>query len=346
MYLSKIFKKKQDVLKQNNITNNLATERLQIFDFLRFISCFLVCIGHLSQAFNNKIFSNITGGVAMPIFFFITGYLITMSLERCNVKQFIIKRFFRLIPVLLIATLFAVTICHKFNIINILGTIFMFTDLLNINPTTSKEMNAYRIIYPAWSMQVEVKFYIFIAISFFLFRAKSFRYKLYFTTLIVYACILFCYVKHLNCVMASFKYCCHCLPSVLIGMSLYLLIQKRINLLEYCLLLIINSCLVFRVARFYIIGIIAIHLIFIFFKNINFNKNFIKYFANLSYSLYLFHMMFYAIADRFYIKAFPITKYFYRLEFLIICILVCHFVYKYIEKPCYDFGRKLAKKFN
>lgn len=350
-YLSKIFKKKQDVLKQNNITNNLATERLYIFDFLRFISCFLVCIGHtINKQHKVHIPSQLMLGTAMPIFFFITGYLIPMSLERCNVKQFIIKRFFRLIPVLCIATLFSCTIFHKYDVLKILGNIFMFTDLLNLNPKNAADMKQYYIVQQGWSMQVEIKFYLLAALSFLLLRRYSIRIKLYFMFFITFFVFLTINILHFKYLFNSFAMCCSLVACVLIGNIYYAFNCNKITSLEYFFLQSVSSILTVIAQPKYLSGVIVVNLICLVykysnFKYISFNNTFIKYLANLSYSMYLFHIVFFRIAEKVYAQHNSILI-LYRLEFLIICILVCHFVYKYIEKPCYDFGRKLAKKFN
>ena len=70
----------------------------------------------------------------------------------------------------------------------------------------------------------------------------------------------------------------------------------------------------------------------------------------MSYSIYLSHMMFLIILKKIInLKQGEDITNFYQFfttqsVLFIFCLCFCHFVYKFIEKPCYDYGRKLASK--
>ena len=81
------------------------------------------------------------------------------------------------------------------------------------------------------------------------------------------------------------------------------------------------------------------------------NNKIIKYFANISYSMYLFHMLFVRVSFKFvdqvlptYLRNSTAYMFVYELILLIPCFCMCHFIYYYIEKPAYDFGRRLASR--
>ena len=74
------------------------------------------------------------------------------------------------------------------------------------------------------------------------------------------------------------------------------------------------------------------------------NNSIVKFFAHISYPMFLIH----SIVPMFiwHNATVCLSKNISGYYFFILypaMIPVCYFVYKYIEKPCYDFGKKLAK---
>ncbi len=100
--------KLEQVLKKGN--NN--------FDFIRFVAAMMVIFGHafalhpsngLIDPLTTLIGFSFSGGIAVCIFFFISGMLITASYHNSNSPMhFIIMRFFRIWPALFICTLLTV----------------------------------------------------------------------------------------------------------------------------------------------------------------------------------------------------------------------------------------------
>lgn len=89
------------------------------FDFLRIIAATLVIASHSSALSIRKdihFLDMSLGGFGVCIFFLISGYLITKSwISSPSVPLFFIKRFLRIMPALIVVTLFSVFIIGPFN---------------------------------------------------------------------------------------------------------------------------------------------------------------------------------------------------------------------------------------
>ena len=331
-------------------------DKIYIFDFVRAFACFYIVIHHflfttLQKYYNiNKVFE--ASGIGMEMFFFTTGFLIPLSLERCNWKQFAVKRFFRLLPVLALAVL-VYTIFIKNGVINktvsikdIITALTMTTDLANIK---SKTLNI--IVGVSWSMQVELKFYIIAAVAFFF--GKTMREKFF----VLLGLCLFCYVFAMIFKLPNaFKTsgCCFKLISCcLLGSIYYFYRYKHISKVEFAFLTICCLFLIYYGVRpgqrkSYIVGSVFVLFVVHFFTNKGNNKV-VKYLANLSYSVYLFHIISKNFLNKYYhidIQSLNdiMILFGYRMLLFIPIFIACHFIYYYIEKPAYDFGRRLASR--
>ena len=273
-------------------------DKIYIFDFIRAFACLYIVLHHFLfarlQGYYNtyKIFT--VGGIGMEMFFFTTGFLIPLSLERCNWKQFAVKRFFRLLPVLSFALLiylifikFILVNKWLFSIKDIITTLTMTTDIVNIR----KEVEQNIIIGVSWSMQVELKFYIIATIAFFF--GKTMREKFFILLSLCLLCYVCAFIFKLPNAFKSSGYCLKLVSCCLLGTIYYFYRYKHISKVEFAFLTI--CCLVliyFGVSAheryFYIIGSIFVLFLAHFFTNKGNNKV-VKYLANLSYSIYLFH---------------------------------------------------------
>ena len=82
------------------------------FDIIRLFAAFQVMFSHINAYFFNEpiqlpfLLSNLPG---VPIFFFISGFLVSLSFENSsNTKLFFIKRILRIYPALIVCTIFSV----------------------------------------------------------------------------------------------------------------------------------------------------------------------------------------------------------------------------------------------
>ena len=331
-------------------------DKISCFNFFRAVASIGIGLSHyyLSNIyiFYNKYFS--IYGVFLAMFFFTTGYLIPMSLERCNWKQFAVKRFFRLFPVLFISVIFSVLLFllfnlapyygkAKVNILNISSTMFIVNDIKwFIQDLIYGKHIKDNLVFSSWSMQVEIKYYIIATICFVLCknRRKSFMALI----LVALFLSLSCLYKPLR-VDFTFGYCCMLIFCILIGHSLYLMQKNIISKKEFIILFIIfnmfHADFEMKTYTGYVIGNLICCYFVIKKPNIGNNK-IVEFFANCSYSFYLLHYLLMSSV----LNSFQLTlkNNFLRVLILVCLIPFCHLIYKYIEKPMYDYGRRLASR--
>ena len=331
-------------------------DKIYIFDFVRAFACFYIVIIHFLMLLLSKHYSwrDVHPGIGMEMFFFTTGFLIPLSLERCNWKQFAVKRCFRLLPVLSLAVL-VYTIIIKLGLINgkariedIITNITMTTDIFHIKSTQTLK---HLIVNVSWSMQVELKFYIIAAIAFFF--GKTMREKFFLLLSLCLFCYVFTIIFKLPRVFATSGCCFKLVSCCLLGSIYYFYRYKHISKVEFAFLTMCCLVLIFfgvrtRQKYLYTVGSLFVLFLVHFFTNTGNNKV-VKYFANLSYSVYLFHY----ISVCYLNKNYPISVqslndvmflFSYRMLLFIPIFIACHFIYYYIEKPAYDFGRRLASR--
>lgn len=104
------------------------------------------------------------GGLGVAVFFLISGFVIVRSVERVTAAQFLVQRFFRIVPTCACAVLFvaAVTwaVCHfsGFDQPNSLGSMLTSSFALNFYN------GAFSTIPVLWTLEVEMTFYLLIAL--------------------------------------------------------------------------------------------------------------------------------------------------------------------------------------
>ena len=330
-------------------------DKIYIFDFVRAFACLYIFILHflIAPIRNYYSWTSYHPGIGMEMFFFTTGFLIPLSLERCNWKQFAVKRFFRLLPVLAFAVLVYVIVI-KLGLINgkiiikdILTTTTMTTDLVQIHSKTLNNI----IVGASWSMQVELKFYIIAAVAFFF--GKTMREKFFVLLGLCLFCYVFAMIFKLPNAFAALGYCCKLVSCCLLGTIYYFYRYGHLSKVEFAFLTICCLVLIYygvytSERPSYIVGGLFVLFLVHFFTNKGNNKV-VKYLANLSYSVYLFHN----ISKYFLDKRYPINiqslndimeLFLYRIIIFIPIFIACHLIYYYIEKPAYDFGRRLASR--
>jgi len=292
-------------------------------DGFRGISILLVTLSHIGNV--GKI---IPGGFGVTIFFFISGFLITMLLIKeydnslnINLKNFYLRRFFRIYPVLVFFMLLSILLVYlRTNTIffqDIFAGFLYYTNYYipfwkqAINNPLS---NVFNIL---WSLSIEEHFYLFYPLIFSFFIKKQ-NQLFYILLALIFSSLAFrVYILYNNVnfeIASSIIYCCThtridsisfgCLSAILIFKnqnSEYLKIVQNFKYFLFGLLLIL-FCLVFRNPffresfRYTIqgIGLLIIIPYFIYLKNENIFKRLLKskplvFFGKISYSLYLFH---------------------------------------------------------
>ena len=101
------------------------------------------------------------GLTGVSVFFFISGYAITIASKHETPKQFLLRRIFRIFPLYFAATILEILLSPdlEFSLLSakkILTNLFMVGDLFNIPPN---------IAGVAWTLRIEVLFYFIVWLS-------------------------------------------------------------------------------------------------------------------------------------------------------------------------------------
>ena len=145
-----------------------ASNRLHILDLLRFAAAFSVTIFHFGfhlwamertspVQYPELAPYAIYGGLAVPLFFIISGFVIAISMDGKSARQFAFGRFVRLYPTFWICLLLtALTLYswgaadHQYSLGTFLANLTMIPHLLH-QPYLDE---------PYWTLQVEIRFYV------------------------------------------------------------------------------------------------------------------------------------------------------------------------------------------
>jgi len=266
---------------------------------IKFVSIISVISYHY---FLNKypLFGN--GYLGVDIFFIISGFLITKSIAQhnYNYKNFLIRRFLRIFPSLIIVTLLFSFFFYVFlfdeDLIKILkSNYFNFTATSNFFYYNKKieygspDSSTIPFLH-TWSLSIEVQFYLLIAI---LFTFKYFRNPKFILILLIFLYLLFISANDEN---KKFFLTHLRLYEFFIGVFLVFVTPFKIKyILNICYILIVIILLypeTFLYNKEIIIFLTSCVLIAnsnLFVYYINFINKIIIYISNISYSLYLIH---------------------------------------------------------
>ena len=151
------------------------TERQPSIDLLRFIAAMMVATMHWGLEVGSERYQGIyevpiigdlvkNGSFGVSIFFVISGFVIIGTAQKYNAIEFIFARFTRLFPGLLISML----------IVLIVGSHFIhsyekpFTSFFHSIFLTYQVAGVQPLATPLWTLIIEIKFYIGVAIALFL----------------------------------------------------------------------------------------------------------------------------------------------------------------------------------
>ena len=350
---------------------------IPIFNVLRGLACFLVFASHTVirelnyylnfDAYTFKCFINIFAILGMSFFFFITGFLIPLSLDKLDEQngvgvasyKFLIRRAFRLLPVLAFCILIWICVNCFTQIeyqrglyetpwlifVNSLRTLFA-VDFIDINHFGKKFL-----IHGTWSLAVEYKFYFIAALAWVCF--KDARSRLYGMLAILGALFVLVAgtphkIYHLY-PHVSLIYVC------LVGSVTYFYYFNKISQKEFLILLIsllavINHGLPFVYLygnKLYVLGSLIAMICVLKFSNFGKHKIF-KFFADISYSMYLLHLSVFMCIKK-YIFSTPafktmssLDKILFEFGVYLVLLLFCYLVYRFIEKPFIKIGYKVT----
>jgi peptidoglycan/LPS O-acetylase OafA/YrhL len=170
---------------------NREASRITILDGLRVIAILMVILFHYFYRFKGthyeysiyipEIFK--FGYLGVQLFFIISGFVITLTLTKCNsFFEFIKKRFSRLIPAMLICSFITFIFISVFDQNNLFPNSTVFSNFLFsntfISPILFNDLFSLKFDYidgAYWSLWVEINFYIIAGLMYFISPKKLLR---------------------------------------------------------------------------------------------------------------------------------------------------------------------------
>ncbi|NLS12473.1 acyltransferase [Vibrio sp. SM6] len=170
--------------------------RLNNFDLLRLFAAFQVLMGHSLDYFG---FSRIPLSVylpGVPIFFVISGFLISASWERSpSLSQYIKNRVLRIYPALwfcLFLSLFVASLTYTFEVFNVEFFTWLVAQLTIgqfYNPEFFKGYGAGGLNGSLWTIPIELQFYLLIPIIYVIMRKCNWSNIILFSFVILFSVI-------------------------------------------------------------------------------------------------------------------------------------------------------------
>lgn len=315
----------------------------------------------------------ISGNFGVDLFFVISGFVICLSTEKveCHMAiRFIIRRFFRIYPLLIISVLSVYFLTARGGV-----TIDQFIrSIIPIHLDYSKEspVFGYNILISAWTITYEIIFYgIFLVAMLF---SHKFRCELAIILILTLNVISSFYYfgeydfslgKLSNTDSIAVIFSTSMLLEFIYGVFIYRLymlhkfkyIGSLCGLYLLCLTLFLTIlCLLIKVPlldghgvfKWGIISFFIVLLLLLIKKSsILSYSSVLNWLGNISYSLYMTHIVvlefiFKRITPEIWSSQAGISK---LLFYLIICLVVSHISYTFIEKPFIEVGKKIIKLF-
>ncbi len=345
---------------------NNPIQRIYFLDYLRVFAFLSVLIGHkfyapLSQFVTNLSTPHITqqylsnvflsmfkgGGAGVVVFFMISGYIILHVLQKEKPFEFLVKRIFRIYPLLIFAILIQVLLAFFFKD----KSIDLSTNLIQMSLMGDFFNTPYALSGVEWTLRVEIMFYFFMFILSFTKILRSNPY-IYYSILIA----LTISIKYISPFPTEnfVGYFTTYVPFLFLGSVIYIYEKKSINIIALLLFIFIVFYRYFKAiedfsnswlnSNFAIVGFLIFMVLWLVRDQLHklpnsINKN-ITLLALLTYSVYLFHNFLWGYIAKF-LEIIGIEN---KIFIVLILFLWCFIVYKLIETPMNNIGKKLSKK--
>ncbi|MGI8419347.1 MAG: acyltransferase family protein [Candidatus Levyibacteriota bacterium] len=367
-----------NIQKSHEISSHLT--RYAYIDSLRGLAVIGVLLAHVSH-YSNIVYPSWlqiltaadVGPRGVQLFYVVSAFTLCLSfsnrksMEKHVLRNFYIRRFFRIAPLFYLAILYYLWQQNywsdnpqHFSLLNILST-FTF-----INGVSSDWIN--NVVFGGWSIAIEVTFYLLFPLLYY--KLKSFRFALLTTVIVAIAMqLLRLYLLSFPAIHQSpdfqtytFEFFPSQLPIFLIGMTTFLFMhediskEKKYQLKWYVvgggLLLIAQALLPIKlIAGHYIYGIIFGILLFTLSKYPHkLLVNLVTvYMGKISFSLYLCHMAVYYWLTQLGLNHYlPINPYLnFGIRFILLTFLsslIASMLYFTVEKGGIILGKKIINK--
>lgn len=281
------------------------------------------------------------GGAGVVVFFLVSGYIIAHVLQTEKTAEFLIKRIFRIYPLYIVAVLTSSISRGIFlsppDLTKLLPQLLLVGDFFN---------TPYALQGVEWTLRAEVLFYVFMSLLRslnFLTTQKKYLPYLFMTT--TWLCGLLAPIPSSD---ALFKgYLTIYGPFLLLGSMFYLYENKHTNLT----LFLIFAVLVFHQyhrlialyqknwleAPFALLAFLLFTAAWIFRRRMT-APPWIRLLSDMTYSIYLFHNWLFDSLKRNLVR-FNVLILNPDVEALLLLLIVCFLMMRYIEKPWIQRGR-------
>lgn len=330
-----------------------ASSRFLELDALRGIAALVVVLYHYSTQYD-KVFGHIKtdyvtmfslGHYGVQLFFIISGFVIYMSIMKVSsVKDFIIKRSFRLYPAYIFAVIITFIVVSLSTMdylkVSLSDAMINFTMFQGFIPGVDNVDGVY------WTLRVEMTFYILMGILLFMKLEKKLMF-IAITWLILSSVIQtlhFFLDTNITFLLETVSISDYS-QLFIIGMILFS-IWKYGNNFKYFFVLFITITYDF-VYQGIESGFFTLFFVIVFFLVINQKLTLLKsrifvFLGTISYPLYLLHQFIgYVLIN--YMESIGLIHEFYIVIPIIISIIGAYLLYKYIEVPLQNV---LYKKYN
>lgn len=356
----------------------MIKERIEVFDGLRVVAILMVMIYHFYSMFDGTLYTySFTtpkifkyGYLGVELFFIISGFVITLTLSKCqNFVEFLKKRFIRLIPGMLICsfiTMLFITVFDSQNLFpNSKSIVNFFVSNTFVSPHLINSIFNSSVYYTDgayWSLWAELQFYVFAGTIYFFSPTKFLRNFLIFAILGALSFFVFIsgfglnhiggiigdsfflMIRGLLKIFSYFEYSLWFLIGVIINTIYFGNKDKRLPFLLFAIFALQMVLLMNIYAIVFTTIMMIVFFLFIYNpKTIAFLSN--KVFAKVgvaSYSIYLIHGSIGILTIN------KLSKYFGDFNCILPVILIVVisvfgvYSYKFFENP---FGKKLASLF-
>mgnify|MGYP000724603450 CR=1 FL=1 len=324
-------------------SQNKKPRCIHVLDGWRGLSILFVLSAHLLPLGPSSWELNGTFGVlGMCLFFILSGFLITNFLYKSqNIIDFIIRRFFRILPLAWLYVFIALLLCGVSES-KWLAHLFFYA---NWPP-----MSLTKVTSHFWSLCVEMQFYLLVALIVLLFRKKG-------LFILPFLCFLVTWYRFDNNVYVAIntyyrldEILAGCILSLIYNNSGIFLVKKYTSKINpyFIIILLLASCHpdgdLLNYFRPYLSALLIAITLFnpklklSYFLNINI----LYYLAAVSYALYVIHG---GVRHTWLGEGDTLVKYAKRPALFVITFLLAHFSTFYYEKYFMSLGHRLSAKF-
>jgi len=283
--------------------------------------------------------------IGVSIFFIISGFVIAHVMQNENLTIFLKKRILRVYPPLMVSIIIILLVdyCY-YDKYYAVEKILLAMSLWNYFTVDNVVIQGV-----AWTLVIEILFYIFMAVTYYLFR------KNLLTSIIILNIILMLlmqFSKDLGPEYFLFSASLSYVPMLISGSIIYLFIKNEICFYNFILVMFTNFLIIIycisviqpsflEITNSYIINYFyALSIVFIVILNESKLKEvskYTKFFNNISYSFYLYHgFVSFLIMDLFMSK----MGVFSIIFSFIISVAISFISYYYIERYFIDLARR------